>query len=403
MPDVALRLSMASSDQELHKVAPREQVGAQTGALYEYQYHQAAAEALTLVDNEHATCIYCEWHDDYVTESAAPCGYSFHQVKTRTKSQGPWTLSVFFGLGKKKKGNAPRQVTNESSIFAHLWDHTQKFGNRCSRFIFVTDAGIEREFDAFLDATKSVSSPAELSSESAGTFNTLRQSLDPVFPNVTDSSLFTFLSRLHVQNGVGSVHDLPETKLLIANRILTASEVDLLVSEAKKIGADLVGAVRERSHRTLKILPTTSAELRLSKGLVIGDILNLLSLSVEGYEQLRKGGRESVRALSRLHRLCKRNGVDDSLIPDLCRYKTGWTGWWLNERDRLNGTDFIALKSECVEILKLHSMGNLPFDKLVEQAKGLADKYRGTLTSSNPLSPELVLGLIIELAVQAEG
>ena len=70
---------------------------------------------------------------------------------------------------------------------------------------------------------------------------------------------------------------------LIADLILGASEVDLRISEAKKIGAQLVAVVRDKSHLILKTLPASIEELRSRKGLMIEDILGVLSLSVEGY------------------------------------------------------------------------------------------------------------------------
>ncbi len=105
--------------------------------------------------------------------------------------------------------------------------------------------------------------------------------------------------------------------MIIATRILDASEVDLSVSEAKKIGAELVASVRDRSHAVLEVLPSTLDELREVKGLVIDDVLRLLSLSLQGYQQLQVGGQEAVLAVSRLHRLCKANNVPEKMIPDL--------------------------------------------------------------------------------------
>ena len=59
---LALRaFEKVTGSQTLHQVQPREQVGAQTGAQYEFQYHQAAAEALSLLEGLGVGCVYCEW------------------------------------------------------------------------------------------------------------------------------------------------------------------------------------------------------------------------------------------------------------------------------------------------------------------------------------------------------
>jgi DNA-binding Xre family transcriptional regulator len=178
--------------------------------------------------------------------------------------------------------------------------------------------------------------------------------------------------------------------------------VDLKVSESKKIAADLVALVREKSHRVLQDPPKSVVELRAAKGLVLEDLLRILSLSTAGYRELKSGGQASVVALSRLHRLCKRSNVPESLIPDLCRYKTAWEAWLHGQRHIVNGLDFLTLKKGCADALRVHAAGNMNFVGLHAEAKALGDKFRGVLTSTEPLTDELVFGLIISLAVEAE-
>jgi Cap4-like dsDNA endonuclease family protein len=385
----------------LHEVEPREQVGAQTGARYDYQYHQAAAHALALLDDTHVVCIFCEWHDDYVTEAASEGGYVFHQVKTRQKSKGPWPLSEFFGLPRQTQKSRSLPAAADS-IFGRLWDHTQKFADECSAFVFVTDAGVSTEFENLLADAEVAADCTELSAESAPHFARVRDAVSQTFASVTEAALFDFLKHTTVQDAVGSVADLVGCRVLIASRILLNSEVDLVMSEARKIGAELVSAVRARSHVIFDALPGSADELRAKKGLVLDDVLRLLSLSTEGYRQLKTGGRESVLALSRLHRLCARNGVPESLIPELCSYKTGWDAWWLDQRHSVEPVDYLTLKGECAELLKAHGAGELPIDGLVAQAKLVCEKYRKILMSSEPLRAELIVGFIIALAVEAE-
>jgi hypothetical protein len=377
-------------------VEPREQVGAQTGALYDYQYHQAAAEALSLLDDTQVSCLYCEWHDDYVTETAPDSRYRFHQVKTRQKSQGPWRVGEFFGLARKQSDPA-----KADSIFGRLWDHVLKFGGRCESFVFVTDAGIEAKFEDLLSQTGTARRVDDLPQTPRKTFDKILAGVKPTF-NISADELFAFLQRFRVQDGVGAVHDGKSARVLIAVRILEASEVDLKVSEAEKIGADLVATVRDRSHRTLKALPSTRDELRASKGIGIDNLLPLLSLSTEGYRELKAGGRESVRALSRLHRLCKRSNVPDSLIPDFCRYKTAWDAWWIDQRHRVDQADYLAIKQQCAVLLRAHAEAGLSLDELIAQAKALASKYGTQLASSQPLTAELILGFVFSLAAEAE-
>jgi hypothetical protein len=109
-----------------------------------------------------------------------------------------------------------------------------------------------------------------------------------------------------------------------------------------------------------------------------------------------------VLAVSRLHRLCKRNNVPETLIPDLCGFKTRWATWWLTERDNIDRDDYFAMRSEAADLLRAHSAAGLAFGALVKEAKELAKKYEPALTSSRPVTGDVVLGLLISLAVEAE-
>ncbi len=191
---------------------------------------------------------------------------------------------------------------------------------------------------------------------------------------------------------MGKLGNLKSSRTLSGARIYEMSEVNLTMSEAQKIGADLVALVRDKSHRVLPKLPPTNAELRTSKGLVLDDVLRVLSLSGAGYRELRSAGRNSVITLSRLHRLCKRCKVNEILIPELCRLKAGWDAWWVRQRHALNQLDVLALKKECGDALLVHAAGTLDFNGLRDQAKTLAAKYGPVLTPTEALREELVFG-----------
>ena len=305
---------------KLFEVEPREQVGARTGSLYEYQYHQAAAGSLSLIEKtDTAVCLYCEWHDDYVLEAEADGRYAFFQVKTNSGAQ--WTVGEFFGLGRlnTKTGlrSLPKPKPNsaappkKSSIFSNLWDHTQKFGDLCQRFVFLSDAELDSELQSLLDESKSYTAPNSLSAESKTLFQSLLSSLKPKYPTLTDATFFAFLQRLYWQLGVGTPKNMEDVKILIINKIVNASEVDIKWSEGQKMGTDLVNNVRTRSHLVLSVLPPDIADLREKKGLVVSDVIKLLSLSEEGFRALREGAGEAVRTLSRLQRFCRRRQIPD--------------------------------------------------------------------------------------------
>lgn len=394
------------SKPQLYELEPREQIGAGTGAAYDFQYHEAAADALQVLDETQVACVYCEWHDDYVIETAGVLSYRFHQVKTRSASRGPWKLSEFFGVrrprGKNTKNKACNVTATTDSIFGRFYDHVGKFGDRCEWFVFVSDAGATSELETLLEDAHTAADYSSLDESAAAKFKALQASLATAFPALTEADLFRFLKRLHFRAALGKLGALKASRTLIGARIHEMSEVDLSMSEAQKIGANLVALVRDKSHLKLAVLPPTLAELRAAKGLVLDDVLQVLSLSSAGYRELKSSGRDSVVTLSRLHRLCRRSNVGDTLIQDFCRLKANWDAWWIRQRHGVNGLDFIALKQACGEALRIHAAGTLDFNGLRREAETLAAKYREVLTPTEPLTEELVCGLMMAIAAETE-
>lgn len=392
---------MADS-RRLFEVEPREQVGSGTGNLYEYQYHQAAASALNLIDKtDAALCVYCEWHDDYVLEAEADGLYTFCQVKTRGSA---WTVGEFFGLGRTSStGERTLSKSKKSCIFSNLWDHTQKFDARCHGFVFLSDAALEPELQGLLDAAKTSDSVDRLTNEMRALFLSILNAVEKRETNIDEKSFLAFLRKLCFRPGVGSPSNLDDARAAIVDRILQQSEVDLKWSEGRKMGADLVTLVRSRSHLVLNTLASSEEELRSRKGVGVADVLNLLSLSEDGFRLLKKGEGDVVRTLSRLHRFCHRQSIPEQLIPQLCEFKTDWSGWWLKHADMIEKLDFATFKMECLELLKAHSNGNLSISDLGAQAKSIAGKYTSIFHPFEELTGERIMGLIISLAVEAEG
>ena len=214
---------MTNCTKQLFEVEPREQVGPATGNLYEYQYHQAAAGALKLIEKtETAVCLYCEWHDDYVIEGEEAGRYTFYQVKTR--STGQWTIGEFFGVGKlnAKTGIRPLSKSKASCIFSNLWDHTQKFGERCQAFVFLSDVELDNDLQTLLDETKMCASAADLGSSCRKLFNSILPSVSKREKDLTEESFFGFLKLLRWQPGIGSTNSVEDAKLVIVDRILKA-------------------------------------------------------------------------------------------------------------------------------------------------------------------------------------
>ena len=181
---------------------PREQIGAVTGEYYEFQYHQAAGDALQVLDDGKVACVYCEWHDDYVIETAGIASYQFHQVKARAKSRGPWSLSEFFGH--RKKTTASQKSKTEASIFTNMIDHVSKFGGKCAAFVFVTDAGIKSDFQALLDQVEAAKSLKALPADARKTLASVVKGLAKMLPDLVVADLYEFLVRFTVKPTMGA-------------------------------------------------------------------------------------------------------------------------------------------------------------------------------------------------------
>jgi hypothetical protein len=157
---------------DLSNVLPREVRGGRTGGLFEYQYQQAAAEALELLADPTLAFVYCEWHDDYVVECSLGT-YGFHQVKTRKKSLGPWTVLDIFGAKKPKGRSKKPPPANSPSIFSRMLENSASFGTRCARFSFVSDNGVESSLEKLLEAVQLVARHDDLADEEKKAFEQL--------------------------------------------------------------------------------------------------------------------------------------------------------------------------------------------------------------------------------------
>lgn len=143
-------------------------------------------------------------------------------------------------------------------------------------------------------------------------------------------------------------------------------------------------------------MPASDEQLRHDKGIVIAELLNVLSLSAQAYEQLKAGeGREMVKTLSRLQRFCLKNGMKDHLVQ-ICEFKAQWDIWRTIERHFFKSVDYLLLESKAKDVLK----ADLAIEKVVAEAKDIAKQFNGL--TATPLTPEHVMGLVFSLAAEAE-
>jgi hypothetical protein len=393
---------MSSGTPRLGQIEPRERVGAQTGRKYEYQYERTARAALNLLaDGATHICVYCDWHDDYVAEiGSPPTRYIFHQVKARKSSQGPWKFSELFGVLKKKTGKptkTPPSIAMDAIIPLMLL-HYKNFGNSCAGLVFVTNAGLDPGLSDFLQTIRNANKESDLSGEAKNAFQHMARgylATDPAL-TATPAELFTWLRGIQVFTDQGNLEDQNASLSELADVVVDYSEIDLSQRQAKQIAREIVSRVRGKVAHSTTVVPASDQQLRQDKGIVISELLNVLSLSSQAYEQLKAGeGRDTVKTLSRLQRFCLKSGMNEHILQ-ICGFKAQWDIWRTIERHFLTSADYMLLESKAREVLK----ADLTIKKVVAEAKDIAKQFNGLTATS--LTAEHVLGLIFSLAAQTE-
>jgi hypothetical protein len=386
----------------LHEREPREQVGAGTGPLFDYQYAQAAADCVLLFED--AACVYCEWHDDYVIEdeTTAAAAYRFHQVKTRKLTKGPWTLNELFGVVSNRK--PANQPPPKDQPFRWMLENALAFGDQCSRIVFVTNNDVQVEIHALLSEVVAARGADDLSTESRKFFDRILGGHQKLYSSLDEAVLLGVLRRFQVQTR-SSPDDRENTLLALGARIAEISEVDLLTREAVRMGRDVVELVRVRSGVILKPLPPnmTADELRQKKAVLVDDLLKVISLSPEGYKVLKQSkDPDAIKHLSRLQRFCRANNIGTELIEKICNLKATWDAWSIAERGRVTDSELLSLHAECGSLLTAYAAQSAgPAKNLawfLPEAKALAERYGHRWHTILPLRAEEVLGLIFKTA-----
>jgi len=386
----------------LGHIEPRERVGSQTARKYEYQYERTALAALEiLLDGKKHISVYCDWHDDYVIETGMPpTQYIFHQVKGRKSSQGPWTFREFFGVPLREESEKTKKpaVVSKKAIVPLMLLHYGNFGDSCAGLAFVTNAGLDPSLDAFLSSVGTSKDETALPDLAKSAFDHLARAYAAADSADVSSvgELFRWLRGIAVFTDRGQIEGSDAALLEIGDVIVNYSEIDLTLRQSKQIAREMVGLVRVKVAHSTTVVPASDEQLQREKGIVVDDVLSVLSLSAQAYAALKVGaGSDIVKTLSRLQRFCKAKGLDEYLVP-ICNFKSRWDMWRTIERHNLQSADYVMLEARAHEILK----ANLTMPQVIENAKDIAKQFKGS--GLTPLEPEHVLGLMFSLAAQDE-
>lgn len=427
--------------ERITKVLPREQAGTQTGRKYEVQYEEAALSCLKLLEEGEATCVYCEWHDDFVVERRSSADtYAFHQVKTRADTKGAWSVAEILGVkkvrplkaekpkAKPKKGkksdenaagaNPDEAATNEATtpgalklelrkeegIAYRMLDHYRKFSDACAVFALVTPVNVAADpLFALVKESKTVSSADTLGAESRALFDALVAAYQQRDASTVAADVWGLLTRLDFAQAKAS-EDEPKVAIgLMGQMILDLSEVDISIKEQGRIAEALLKVVRERSHAKVDTLPTED-EVRARKAVSLPEVIRLLPLSFDGYERLKAGDKQAVKSLSRLQRLCRTSKMGDKMVVTLCELKVQWQAWRARVGDSLTADTLGVLRASGVALLAHLTSGvtSTPFQDLFTAAEQEANRLAALPRMPTALTRQVIMGLVFALAAESE-
>ena len=198
--------------------------------------------------------------------------------------------------------------------------HHQNFGDSCAGLAFVTNAGLDAGLSDFLQAIGNAPDIASLPADVLIAFQHVARGYAATTPPLASSEadLFTWLRGLAIHTDRGQLEDQDAALLELADVVVTYSEIELLQRQAKQISRDIISQVRRKVAHSTTVVPASDDQLRRDKGLVVTELLGVLSLSTQAYEQLKAGqGRDTVKTLSRLQRFCEKHGMTDHLVQIL--------------------------------------------------------------------------------------
>lgn len=422
------------------QVLPREQAGAQTGRKYEVQYEEAALSCLKLLEEGDATCVYCEWHDDFVVEHRSSAEtYAFHQVKTRSATKGAWSVAEILGVkkvraakakkpkAKPKKGKnadadagakpeedaadnamAPEPVKlelrKEEGIAYRMLDHYRKFADACAVFALVTPVDVvEDPLLVLVKESKAITAPAHFCAESKELFDALVAAYRQRDDSIAEADVWGLLTRLEFAQARASEAEPRVAIGLMGQMIFDLSEVNISISEQGQIAEALLKVVRERSHTKVDTLPTGD-EVRARKAVSLPEVIKLLPLSFDGYKRLKSGDKQAVKSLSRLQRLCRDSKMGDRMIVTLCELKVEWQAWRARVGDSLTTETLGVLRESGLALLAqlTSSVTSTPFRDLLTSAEREATRLATLPRMPATITREVLMGLVFALAAESE-
>lgn len=384
----------------LETFQPREQSGRDSFARYRAQVRSAAIAALKILSGSDVDRVYCDLHDDVVVRKKDENGltYVFYQVKTRAKQNKNWTLAEVFGIKPTQKTQCKDAIRN--SFVGKMLLHTVVFDDHCNAVVFQTNIHNDDQIDELLSDIKKGTFAHKFTKELLSRFNELYP--DELKEQLTESQIKARLAKLTFENDVHYLKEDP-THFGPAAResIYQYSEIDLQHHESTDIIIKLLELISSKSAGVIN--PLTVESIEKSAAVSIDDLLPLLSISKEAYEQILKGeDPKAIKSTSIIQRTLLAAGASLEDVTFCSKCKTEWDVWYRNNRHPIREMDLRVIVGKVRDVLQNATSGGgnslliihlqKPLEKLMEEM--------AAESSALDLTKELLLGAVFSELVK---
>ncbi|NQZ52041.1 MAG: DUF4297 domain-containing protein [Moritella sp.] len=338
--------------------------------------------------------VYCDLHDDFVVRKKNTSGYSyvFYQVKTMGKQNHNWTLNELFGLKSTLK-DQKKQSTDKikGSFIGKLLLHTVVFDQYCNSVVFQTNIHNANDVENLLKDIEDGEFQNKFSEVLINRFNDCFP--DEIVTELSPNEIKERLSKLKLETDVQYLKNCDDNlEPLARDKIYKFSEVDLEHAESKEILMKLLELVERKSSGVISEL--TSESIEEFAGISIDDLLSILSISKDAYDNLLKGGdSKAIKSASIIQRTLTAAGAGAEEVEYCSRCKTNWDLWLRKNRHVILEFELQSITSQIRQLLNDSIQGgsSINLAKLNKPIKKLVNK----LTSEDQiydLNAELVLG-----------
>lgn len=373
---------------------PREQSGRDSFSRYRAQVRSAAMASLSILEGEDIDRVYCDLHDDFVVRKKSTSGYSyvFYQVKTMGKKNHNWTLNELFGLSTRLKDQSKQDTDKiKDSFIGKLLLHTIVFDKYCNSVVFQTNIHNANDVEILFKDIEDGAFQNKFSEVLIDRFNNCYPA--EIGAELSPDEIKASLSKLRFETDVQYLKNGDDNfEPLARDKIYKFSEVDLEHTESKEILMKLLELVARKSSGVIAEL--TNESIEEFAGVSIGDLLSILSISKDAYDNLLKGGdSKAIKNASIIQRTLTAAGAGSEEVEYCSRCKTNWDLWLRKNRHVILEFELQSITSQIKQLLNDSTQGgnsinlaklNKPIKELVRELTAEDQIY--------DLDAELVLG-----------